>query len=96
LQESDIVKGHNIVELDDLQAYYDDEVAHPNRTQIGLLFCDGGSDDILLNGFYCNGSSFFTYYLVLNKTDSLTVLFHDYLEPLPIDTTAAALKVTLF
>ena len=46
--------------------------------------------------FYCNdnnGTTDFIYFLVLNKTDSLSVVFHDYLEPLPMDTVAANLKV---
>ena len=62
-------------------------------TQIGLLFCDGMNSDIWMNTFYCNGTSDYTYYFVLNKTDSLSVIFHDILEPLPIDDVAASLKV---
>lgn len=41
---------------------------------------------------YCNGAGNFTYYLVINKTDSLSVVFHDFLEPIPKDFVAASLK----
>jgi hypothetical protein len=58
-----------------------------------MYFCGERSDDIFLNMLYCNGTKDFTYFLVLNKSDSLSVIFHDYLEPLPIDTVAANLKV---
>lgn len=64
-----------------------------NKTQIALFFCNGASQDIFLQMFYCNGTKDYTYFLVLNKSDSLSVIFHDYLEPLPIDTVAANLKV---
>lgn len=32
---------------------------------------------------------------MLNKTDSLSVIFHDLLEPMPIDEVAVSLKVNL-
>ena len=64
-----------------------------NKTQIALYFCGERAEDPLLSMFYCNGSRDFTYFLVLNKTDSLSVVFHDYLEPLPVDAVAANLKV---
>lgn len=31
--------------------------------------------------------------MTLNRTDSLTVIFYDLLQPLPIDETASSLKV---
>lgn len=34
---------------------------------------------------FCNGSTEFTYYMTLNRTDSLTVIFYDLMVPLPID-----------
>ena len=61
-------------------------------TQIGLLFCAGPSEQLNLS-LFCDGSKDFTYYIMLNKTDSLTVIFHDLLEPLPIDEVATSLKV---
>lgn len=77
----------------DLENYYKDSAKHPNRTQISLFFCEGGSDDLFINMVYCNGEGDFTYYLVINKTDSLSVVFHDFLEPIPKDFVAANLKV---
>jgi hypothetical protein len=34
--------------------------------------------------------------MTLNKTDSLTVIFYDLMQPLPIDPVSASLKVNLF
>lgn len=34
--------------------------------------------------------------MTLNKTDSLTVMFYDLMQPLPIDPVSASLKVSYF
>lgn len=65
---------------------------YPNVTQIGLLYCTGPSKDLQLS-IFCDGSKDYAYYLVLNKTDSLSVIFHDLLEPMPIDEVAVSLKL---
>jgi hypothetical protein len=72
-----------------MQGYYDYFKENDNKTQIGLLFC--ADEDIF--DFFCNGTNNYTYYLTLNRTDSLTVIFYDLLEPLPIDPVASTLKV---
>lgn len=79
LQDSDISTGPHIVTNLSLQEYYNYHVANPNITQIGVFFCDGGHPDLWINLFYCNGSYDYAYYLVLNKSDSLSVIFHDIL-----------------
>lgn len=75
-----------------LKAYYDSFIAYPNKTQIGLLYCAGASQSFQLN-IFCDGTKDYAYYLVLNKTDSLSVIFHDLLEPMPVDEVAVSLKV---
>ncbi len=62
---------------------------------IGLLFCAEPVLTELELNMYCDGKSDYSYYLVLNKTDSLTVLFYDLLYPLPIDPVSASLKVSV-
>ena len=79
LKDSDIGTGKKIITNETLQEYHNYHNENQNKTQIGLLFCDGENRDIWMNIFYCNGSSDFSYYLVLNKTDSLSVIFHDVL-----------------
>lgn len=43
------------------------------------MFCVNrpAGDEII--PFFCDGDKDFAYYLVLNKTDSLSVIFHDLL-----------------
>jgi hypothetical protein len=82
--------------MSEIQGYYDEFKIKPNKTQIGLLFCNGKADEEqgLYNlSLFCNGSSDYTYYMTLNRTDSLTVIFYDLLQPLPIDPVASSLKV---
>lgn len=82
----------NISNDEDLKKYYNNYNLKPNRTQIGLLYCADPAETFELN-LFCDGSKDFAYYLVLNKTDSLSVIFHDLLEPMPIDEVAISLKV---
>ena len=85
--------------MNELNAYYDEIRNKPNHTQIGLLFCNDKADEEAGTynlTLFCNGSSEFTYYLTLNRTDSLTVIFYDLLQPLPIDLVASTLKVSFF
>lgn len=63
---------------EDLKKYYNKFLAYPNVTQIGLIYCAGRSKDFQLS-IFCDGSKDYAYYLVLNKTDSLSVIFHDLL-----------------
>lgn len=93
LEDSDFRSGPNIAKYQDLQSYYNYHVDNRNKTQIGLLFCDGESKDFWLGMFYCNGSDDYAYFMVMNKSESLSVVFHDVLEPLPIDQVSSSLKV---
>ena len=95
LTASDMTTGPAITTVDELRAYHQTYTHTPNKTQVALFFCDGNSDDMWLHMFYCNGTGDYNYFLLLNKTDSLSVIFHDLLEPFPIDTNAANLKVPL-
>jgi hypothetical protein len=82
--------------MNEIQGYYDEFRNKPNKTQVGLLFCNGRAEEEqgLYNlSLFCNGSSDYTYYMTLNRTDSLTVIFYDLLQPLPIDPVASSLKV---
>lgn len=84
--------------MKEIQGYYDEFRNKPNKTQIGLLFCNGRAEeeqDVYNLSLFCNGSSDYTYYMTLNRTDSLTVIFYDLLQPLPIDPVASSLKVLL-
>ena len=63
---------------------------------IGLMICGDNSEnfgtDTITN--YCGTQNKdYTYYLVLNKINSMGVIFHALNEPFPIDKTASALKV---
>ena len=58
-----------------------------------LAFGETNVSDEDIFDFFCNGTNNYTYYLTLNRTDSLTVIFYDLLEPLPIDPVASTLKV---
>lgn len=72
------------MEEEDLKTYYETFNTKPNHTQIAVIFCGSGVPVNLLT-YFCDGSKDYGYYLVINKTDSLAVIFHDMLEPLPID-----------
>jgi hypothetical protein len=94
--DNDVTTGKHIISFEDLNEYYEESKRNLNKTQIAVFFCSEGSKDFFLEQFYCNGTKDFTYFLVLNKTDSLSVVFHDYLEPLPIDIVASNLKVNSY
>lgn len=81
----------------DLQSYYSELEANPNRTQAGLLIC---GDNVYTAGDninnFCNTGKDHTYYLVLKKINTMGTVFHAINEPFPLDLTAAALKVHFF
>ena len=63
----------------DLKDYYESYEKPPNRTQIGVIFCGNGVPQVAQLSNFCDGTKDYSYYLVMNKTDSLAVIFHDML-----------------
>jgi hypothetical protein len=96
MNNNDFRTGNTITNFTELEDYYNFQLDHINTTQIGIIFCSGENlDDVILSTLYCNGTTNYTYFIALNKSDSLSVIFHDYLEPLPIDNIGVSLKVFL-
>jgi hypothetical protein len=79
---------------EELTAYHHHFREKTNTTQIGLIYCGAAaSPEQLLLHYFCDGDKDYTYYLVLNKTEGMSVMFYDLLEPMPVDDVAVSLKV---
>jgi hypothetical protein len=93
----DVAVGSDVItSFSELQDFYSYLQSYPNRTQAALLLCGNTNfppGENITN--FCSSGSNYTYYLVLNKINSLAVIFHALLEPFPLDPVASALKVLL-
>ena len=91
MNDQQIKKMPDVVTIDDWSSFRDGLSKQPNKTQIGIMFCV--ETDISTLGFCDDVKNSYSYFLILNKTDSFGVIFADPTIPLPKDPVALSLKV---
>lgn len=96
LDSSQIKKLDDVKTLDDWNSFRDSLSQNPNKTQIGVMFCVQVPIEItLLDVCNTTDEDSYSYFLILNKTDSFSVIFADPSIPLPKDPVALSLKLLI-